>query len=84
MSLSSGKTRRKLPTLAAIQDTIALTCSSASGSHLGGLTLEGDLFVWHKSTDTLATFVTPLSRMGGEREKTPAQAFNGDFDFVLI
>ena len=67
LSLTSGKTRRKFPTLSSIQNRVGLTVSTPSGSHLGGLLLEGDLFVWDKSNDLLAIFVTPLSRMGNDK-----------------
>ena len=40
--------------------------------------------MWHKSSDTLSTFVTPLSRMGVEREKLIAQAFKGAFDLTFL
>ena len=70
LSLSSGKIRRKFPTLSSIQDRIALTATSPSGSFVGGLLLEGDLFIWDKWRDLLLTFVTPLSRIGTEKMPT--------------
>ena len=40
--------------------------------------------MWHKSSDTLSTFVTPLSKMGVEKEKLTAQAFKGAFDLAFL
>ncbi len=76
LSLSSGKTRQKFPTLSSIRKKVALTVSSPSGSHIGGILLEGDLFVWDKASDSLTTFVTPLSKMG--TRKMDASLLNGD------
>ncbi len=70
LSLSSGKTKRKFPTLSSIQKRVVLTVSTPSGSHIGGLLLEGDLFVWDKANDNLTTFVTPLSRMENRKMDT--------------
>lgn len=77
LSLSSGKTRRKFPTLSTIQRRIEMTVTSPTGSHMGGLLSEGDLFVWNKGDNVLATFVTPLSKIGSE--KYDAASLKGKF-----
>ncbi len=81
LSLTSGKTKRRFPTLSSIQNRVGLTVSTPSGSHLGGLLLEGDLFVWDKSNDQLTIFVTPLSKMG--HGKMDASALKGTHSSYL-
>ena len=82
LSLSTGKIRRKFPTLSSVQDRIALTVTSPSGSYLGGLLLEGDIFIWDKCRDMLLTFVTPLSSMG--KEKLRPQAHRGEVNVTVV
>ena len=73
----TGKTKRKLPSIASVQSNIALLAHSPSGAYLGGLTVQGDMFLWEKETDILELFVTPLSRMDSESGKTDPLAFQG-------
>ena len=77
MSPTTGKTKKKLPPLASVQSVIALTSHSPNGAYLGGLTHHGDMFLWKKDTDSLETFVTPLSRMDSEPSKMSPLAFQG-------
>ena len=59
--LSTGKTKKKLPSLAEVQPRLTLTCCSHNGAYLAGLTTSGQLFVWHQPTEVLEIFQTPLS-----------------------
>ena len=59
--LSTGKTKKKLPSLTEVQPRLALTCCSRNGAYLAGLTTSGQLFVWHQPTEVLEIFQTPLS-----------------------
>ena len=77
VSPTTGKTRRKLPSLASVQSTISLLAHSPNGAYLGGLTAKGDMFLWEKETDIVESFVTPLSRMGSESVKTDPLTFQG-------
>ena len=77
VSPTTGKTRRKLPSLASVQSTISLLVHSPNGAYLGGLTARGDMFLWEKETDIVESFVTPLSRMGSESVKTDPLTFQG-------
>ena len=77
VSPTTGKTRRKLPSLASAQSTISLLVHSPNGAYLGGLTARGDMFLWEKETDIVESFVTPLSRMGSESVKTDPLTFQG-------
>ena len=77
MSPTTGKTKRKLPSLASVQSNISLLAHSPSGGYLGGLTTQGDMFLWEKETDIVKSFVTPLSWMDSESVKTDPLAFQG-------
>lgn len=78
VSPTSGKTRKKLPSLAPVQSDIALISHSPNGVHLGGLTRHGDMFLWKKDVDTLETFVSPLSRMDAESVKNDPPVFHSE------
>ena len=39
--------------------------------------MQGDMFLWEKHTDTVESFVTPLSRMGSESVKADPLSFHG-------
>ena len=77
MSPTSGKTKRKLHSLASVQSNISLLAHSPNGAYLGGLTAQGDMFLWEKETDIVESFVTPLSRMDSESVKIDPLAFQG-------
>ena len=77
MSPTTGKTKKKLPSLASVQSNIALLAHSPNGAYLGGLTVQGDMFLWEKETDFVESFMTPLSRMDSESVKTDPLAFQG-------
>ena len=79
LSLKSGKTKRKLKPLAGVQSQIALTCCSASGSVMAGLTCQGDLFLWHQDSQVLETYISPLSKMTKEKGKADLNHFQGTF-----
>ena len=83
VSLRTGKTRKKFPSLLQLQSHIALTSTSPDGAYLGGLTINGDFFLWNKATEVLETFVSPLSRLGGEKDKPSVQQFKGT-KFTII
>ena len=83
LSPDTGKTKKRLPSLAPIQSRLALTCSSPNGAFLGGLTTSGDLFLWHKDTEVLQTFETPLSRSTSPAEKKATlQEFQGKYTYT--
>lgn len=84
LSLSTGKTKKKFPSLASIQPQLALTCSSPSGAFLAGLTTNGDLFVWHQPTEVLGTYQSPLSKPGETAGKVKgAQDFHGTLWYCM-
>lgn len=61
LSVETGKTVKKFASLSNIQISI-LSCSS-NGAHLAGLISSGDLFIWHKSSDSLDIHLSPFSQM---------------------
>lgn len=85
--LSTGKTKKRLPSLAEVQPHLALTCSSRNGAYLAGLTTSGQLFVWHQPTEVLEIFQTPLSspQEATEEEKggRSSRAFQGMYIFLI-
>ncbi len=43
---------------------MALTASSPNGAYLGGLTTDGHLYLWHKGTEVVWMYESPLSQYG--------------------
>ena len=60
LSLNNGKIKHSFPSLSNIQAQLCLTASSASGSVLAGLTLSGEMFVWHQPSQLLSIYTSPL------------------------
>ena len=85
--LSTGKTKKTLPSLAEIQPRLALTSCSRNGAYLAGLTMSGQLFIWHQPTEVLELFQTPLSSPQDTTEEEKrghsSQAFQGMY-FSLV
>ena len=57
---AAGKTRRRFPALSGLQ--LALTCTSASGTVLAGLTVRGHMFTWLQPSHQLAIYTSPVSQ----------------------
>ena len=85
--LSTGKTKKTLPSLSEIQPRLALTSCSRNGAYLAGLTTSGQLFIWHQPTEVLELFQTPLSSPQDTTEEEKrghsSQAFQGMY-FSLV
>ena len=69
VSPTSGKTRKKLSSLASVQTNLALITHSPNGVYVGGLNRHGDLFMWRKDIDSFKMYVSPLSKMDKESVK---------------
>ena len=84
VSPTTGKTRKKLPSLASVQSSLALISHSHHGVYVGGLTRHGDLFLWKKDTDSFKMFVSPLSRMDNKTVKNDPLVFHGETKLMVV
>ncbi|XP_061421425.1 ciliogenesis and planar polarity effector 1-like [Lethenteron reissneri] len=53
--LPSGRTRRRVPRLHSLLPRVVAMAPSRNGAWLAGVLVSGELFLWHKDTDSLKT-----------------------------
>nr|XP_032826472.1 ciliogenesis and planar polarity effector 1-like [Petromyzon marinus] len=73
--LPSGRTRRRVPRLHPLLPRVVAMAPSRNGAWLAGVLVSGELFLWHKDTDSLKTApahpaVLALTSSAGEQGST--------------
>ncbi|XP_078733051.1 ciliogenesis and planar polarity effector 1 isoform X1 [Lampetra fluviatilis] len=73
--LPSGRTRRRVPRLHSLLPRVVAMAPSRNGAWLAGVLVSGELFLWHKDTDSLKTApahpaVLALTSRAGEQGST--------------